>query len=881
MLLLLSAFIVIFEFIDPAGFYGAANWPLTQYMVSLINNGFSLSLLIVITYYTAEVVWRERTTGIGDIVDSMPVHNFIFWFSKLLAVCIVILSIFAVGMLATIANQFAKGYLHIDISQYLISLVYFNALFWILLSVLAFFIQAISPNKYMGMLIFVGYYFVARNILEHLGLEHNMFNFGHSPDMVYSDMNGYAWFITTQHYYMLYWGALALVLASFSYAMWQRGPDTNLKSRLNILGYSLGKRGQTTVVLGTVLFISMATLIHYNTRVINQFSTNDEVIDSQVAYETLYSQYEDDALPTVTSVDLEAAIFPSLRKIEAYATLVFENKSADTIHQFLVNYPRNSSIEIQGADIENFNPVLKTAWLVLPAPLKPKETLRLIIKVTRQHFGFKDANEDFSVLENGTFINNFELFPSFGVNRSFYLNDPHKRRNKELPAPQRAYKLEDESRYTESFFGAHTGLIDFKAKLSTSDEQIAIAPGSLVKYWTESGRNYFIYETKAPMINFYNIMSAELKVKSARYNGIDIAVYYHKAHKWNVDRMLQASEDALDFFSDTFGPYQHKQLRIIEFPGYRSFAQSFANTVPYSEKIGFITDLRNKQEIDPVYYVTAHEVAHQWFGHQLNAANVQGSQILSETLSQYAALQLMLKEYGEVKLRKFLAYELDAYLKGRASEYLEELPLMRAENQDYIHYRKGSVVMMAIADRIGFDALNRAIASLVSQFKFSEGQLATTLDLLEAIKAESSPEHIAFIEQQFTQITLYNIRMASAQLDKSNQQLTLNINAQQSRANGQGDETEQAFNDWVDIVIFNDDPNKFDANTKIVYREKHLLKSGDNQLIIDVSDIDGDAKFVGVDLLFAILTATVKTTLLRCSSTISSKPYWRVQQCSE
>ena len=93
------------------------------------------------------------------------------------------------------------------------------------------------------------------------------------------------------------------------------------------------------------------------------------------------------------------------------------------------------------------------------------------------------------------------------------------------------------------------------------------------------------------MVNFFSIMSSKLDSKKVEHAGVNIEVYYHPNHHWNVDRMIESSKDSLDYFQKVFSPYQHKQLRIIEFPGYRSFAQSFANTVPYSEKIGFITDL--------------------------------------------------------------------------------------------------------------------------------------------------------------------------------------------------------------------------------------------------------------------------------------------------
>jgi hypothetical protein len=61
------------------------------------------------------------------------------------------------------------------------------------------------------------------------------------------------------------------------------------------------------------------------------------------------------------------------------------------------------------------------------------------------------------------------------------------------------------------------------------------------------------------------------------------------------------------YYTTRFTPYQHKQVRILEFPNYASFAQSFANTIPFSESIGFIADLRDKEDIDYVFYVTVKE----------------------------------------------------------------------------------------------------------------------------------------------------------------------------------------------------------------------------------------------------------------------------------
>ncbi|MDT0594049.1 ABC transporter permease/M1 family aminopeptidase [Glaciecola petra] len=855
-LLLFAAFLIISTFVFASGDYGVRDWPITQYMVSQISNGVRLTLIIVITYYTAEVVWRERTVGIGDIIDSTPVPNFIFWLSKFCAVNFVTISVLVTGLMAALINQTVSGYTNYDLPQYIISLMYFEALPYILLTVLAFLIQALSPSKYVGMLIFVGYFLVSNFVMAQIGFEHNMFFYSSSPQMIFSDMNGYGWAMSSHHYYMLYWSALALVFSAFSFALWQRGPKVSLKSRWKLMGYHLGQGGQVLVVLGIVCFISVGTVIHYNTRVVNQFLLDEQVFELRAEYEKQYSLFEDAPLPSIVSVDINAAIFPNLRKIEVIADLTLINKTNESIDKFLINYPDHSRVEIESAEINGFNSDLKTAWMSFDKAMQPGQQKALRIKVTRQHFGFKDSDEDTSLVKNGTFIDNVSLLPTFGVQKNIYLSDQYERKKRDLPPPQRAYKLEDESRYNESFLGKHIGLIEFSATLSTDQSQIAIAPGYLQKYWVEGGRNYFQYKMDKPMINFYNLMSADLEVKSEIYNGVQISVYYHREHEWNVERMIQSSKDSLAFFEDAFGKYQHKQLRIIEFPGYRRFAQSFANTVPYSEQIGFIADLRDPATIDSVYYITAHEVAHQWFGHQLDAANVQGSAVLSESLSQYAALQVMRKQYGEVRIREFLSYELDAYLRGRSTEYLEEMPFMRVENQPYIYYHKGGIVLMAIADRIGFENMNRAIAGLIEQFKFSQGKRATTLDLLNAIKSVAEKSQYDFIEQQFSQITIYDIELIEAEVNtieagNTNPEklhlIELMVNVKQFSVDGVGEETSQQFADLVDIVIFDGDPNDFSNDTNILYHNKHRLEDGENTLLIQLEAISGRPKFIGVD----------------------------------
>ena len=847
-LLLFSAFSLISQLVDPSALYDAPNWPLTQTMLNLISGSFGLMMIIVVTYYSAETVWRERSVGMGDIVDSMPVFNLNFWLSKLIAVCLVIFSIYAASAIITILYQLMKGYDQIDIAQYAITIGFFYMPNWILLTVLAFLIQAMSANKYLGMLLFVGY-FIASLVFGELGLEHNMVNYGAMPQLQYSDMNRFGWYITTQSWYLLYWGSLALIFSVISYGLWQRGPQVALKARFAMLRYHIGTKGIAVAALGLLLFAVSANVIYDNTTIKNVYLTSDERQNLQEAYEKELGEYIDDNIPTYTKVDVTVDIYPYEKRIEAKADVELTNTFDEPIERFLVNFPQNSrdiDVNIDGGQLGENIGDFNTAWFTFDTPMQPGESRAGVISVTRERRGFKDGGYDTLLVENGTFINNGQLFPGFGFDDGRRITDRHERRKRDLPDLQRAYLLESETHQKETFFGKGIAEIAFSATISTSGDQFAIAPGYLQKEWQENGRNYFRYEMDKPILNFFSMMSGKLDAKKETYKGIDIEVYYHPEHHWNVDRMMESVRDSIDYFTEAFGPYQHKQMRIIEFPGYQSFAQSFANTVPYSERIGFITDIRDPSHIDPVYYVTAHEVAHQWWGHQVIPANVQGGAIISESLSQYSALMVMERKYGEAKIRTFLTYELDRYLRGRTTELLREMPMLRAENQQYIHYRKGSVVMMALKDKLGEARLNLALKSLVDDWYGRTDRYPTTLDLVAALKADATPEEQAYIDATFNEIALYeliNKETKAVELDKG-YQVTLTVDAKRFVADGEGQEEEQPMDEWVDIVLFANDPDDFAGEADILYQQKHRISSGENQIIVELDTLPA---YAGVD----------------------------------
>lgn len=835
------------------GLFGTGNWPVTYSMVEFIRNTVGLLVLVVITYYSAEVVWRERSVGIEGIVESTPTLNWILWLSKLASIWTVIVLLLVFSVFITINFQLGAGYSKLDLSQYFISLLYFNALPWMMMSVLAFLFQVVSPNKYIGMLLFV-LMILSEFVMEPLGFGHYMFRYSQSPELTYSDLDGYGHSLLRHSWYMLYWGALAFVLSIISYGLWQRGSQQGVLFRVKQLGYQIGYKGKWGLIVSGVVFVTSGAVIFYNTRIVNNYFTNQEYNQIHANYEKHYAEYAGMPVPTITKLNAAVDMFPAMRKVEINADMVLVNSSDQVIERFLISVPGynpvlatapgyseiNFSVDIEGGWLSPVGGELNTHWFEFDQAMQPGEQRSGNYKVLFQQQGFTDKANTLLMLGNGSFIQNAEAFPRFGYLPSEELINPVDRLKRGLPPPKRMHLLEEEDYYKQSMLGTvmglNSGYLEFETTVSTAIDQIAIAPGYLQREWEANGRRYFHYKMDAPIENYFAYLSGKYEVLRSHHNGVDLGIYYHADHSMNVELMLGALKDSIDYFSKSFGPYQHHQMRIVEFAGPSNFAQDFPNTIAYSEQSGFIHDLRDSNEIDQVYYMTAHEVAHQWWGGQVDAANVQGGTMLVETLAQYSALMLFKKKYGVYKLSELLRYELDSYLRGRSREAIEELPLVRVENQPYIHYNKGSLAMMALVGRLGEERVNRSLKRFLTEYKFSQTGYPTTTDLMEFIKEETNVEEQVFINALFEQINLYDLKLIEVgvlPVEENRFEVTLMIEAHRFEADGHGIETEALLSESIDIGLYTS--AEVLGDEQLVYLEKRMLVSGKNMIKVIVN----------------------------------------------
>jgi hypothetical protein len=225
---------------------------------------------------------------------------------------------------------------------------------------------------------------------------------------------------------------------------------------------------------------------------------------------------------------------------------------------------------------------------------------------------------------------------------------------------------------------------------------------------------------------------------------------------------------------------------------------------------------------------------------------MQGSTMLSESLAQYSALMVMKHKYGADQMRKFLKYELDKYLMSRATEKVAEEPLAKVENQQYIHYNKGSLVFYALQDYVGEDVFDRALKQFLLKWQFRGPPYPSSQDFMDTLATALDPKWSGLLDDLFRKITLFDNRIIEAtakKLPDGRYAVTLKVHAGKVHVDGTGKETPAEPDVPVDIGVFAASPGK-GSDGKPLYLEKRLLPAGDSTVTVTVEGMPAEA---GID----------------------------------
>ncbi len=811
-LAIFGIFLLFVSLIEGYEYFGLQSYPVTYKVIGDISGSTGIFMIIIVVFFSGELVWRDRVSKIHEVINATPHSSYASIFAKVLSLVSIAVFLQIIFISMGVLSQLMRGYTDIELGVYFTDFLVDTLPGYIIFAAIFVFIQTLVNNRYIGYFIGILFFFAWSIVVSALEIQSNMLMPGATPGIYYSDMSGFGPGMVGTHWFNLYWVLFAVLLVYLSAIFWPRSVVSGFKEKWKAATSNVSRRNLANLALIFILWFGVACFVFYNTQIRNSYLSSEEYEQTSIDYEKTYKKYQGRTLPILTDIDYFIDIFPKKRDVLVKADGRFKNKSDQPIDSLFFNTDENWNpvIKVNNSQLVLNDTILGFRIFELDKPLLPGESIDIVFESSYITEGFENSRGNTSVLENGTFFNNFSVLPTMGYSENAELGDKSDRKKHGLPEKDRMPALEATCSHqcmANYLTDGQADWVNVETVISTSSDQLAVAPGSLIEEWTEGDRRYFKYKVDHPSQNFYSFMSARYDVLREKYNGIDIEIYHDPKHGVNAQMMADAVRKSLKYYEENFGPYFHKQARILEFPRYSTFAQAFPGTMPYSESFGFIVNLEDSTENNVIDAVIAHEMAHQWWAHQEIPAKMQGGTMLTESFSEYSSLMVMKQTADDMKMKNFLKYDFDRYLRGRTAEREKELPLYKVENQGYIHYGKGSVILYALQDYIGADSVNAALAEFLAEYRYAEPPYPTSLDFLEILEPKVPDSLHYLIDDWFKHITLYDFRLnevEAKELDNGMYEVVMDIEARKLHADSVGNETEMPLHEWVDIGVYAD-----------------------------------------------------------------------------
>ncbi len=830
--------------------YGTPNLPLTRYIALYVSGGISLLSIIILVIYSGEAVHRTRKNKTFVFYDALPISDASLYFSKIIALVGISVILTITNIIIGMLFQTLNGYFVYELDIYLVYnfVLLFPGL--IMTIFLAFFIHVLVNNKFLGHFVVILLY-VGLPLLVLLAFKSTnpLLIFGQPTPFFISDLNGFGHYLTGITWVNLYWILMTAILVMIGKVFWTRGFFSSVKERLSFAKERFDIKTIVALITIIVAFISVAGYSYYNLKIVNTIEDGNYTQKAAADAEKRYAKYIGQAHPQVTDLKAYIDVFPRQRNVNAKGEFKIINNYTTAIDTLLleVQYPNEHTqlkrVVYNGAVLTPvvIDSVYRMYFYKLPKAMLPNEKAELTIEVSAETKGFANAMQT-EVLYNGSFFNS-AIFPRFHYDIGVLDNGVRKKYGLEkldFIYPPRT----DSTALKKNLFNEDANYINFEAVVSTTQDQIALAPGKLAKTWTEKDRTYYHYKLESQTDLFFNIVSAKYDVSTSSWTApsgkkVDIEIYHSPKHKRNLQHFIDGVKVTLEYCSKNFIEYPNSVIRIVEFPAHTVFAQSFVTTIPYSEDFGFAANFEKTEGFNYAFRVTAHEVAHQWWGHIVTPSKTSGANIISETLAEYTSLMTMKHQYGENGIKNFLKYSLDAYLKERAFSFKPERSLLNVETGSHIWYRKGSMVMYELQDLIGEDKINAALKNFVNEYKhFEKGVYPTSENLYEAIY-KVAPDSLQYaVEDGFTKIVMYENRVNTAKtkkLDNGTYETTFVVNSKKIYYDNKGkEERTDTTTNYIEVGLFGEDiVDKEDVPLKNpYYLQRKWLQPGKNTFTI-------------------------------------------------
>ncbi len=485
--------------------YGNTSFPVTYEMLELIAGTLYLFLIALITYHAGVLIWEERDSNNDEVQDALPMPEWPAFAAKFVALLSSIAIILAIAMVTAILVQYFHHYHRYQLGLFVATLFGIDFSAFIFLAVLAFFIHVLSPNKYVGYFAFIAFSILNFFVWRPLHVATYLVQFGLAPSMVYSDFFGYQPFFRAWAWFTLYWSAFCVVLVVATLLLWPRGRDLRWSSRLRNARLRFKGPLRVFAAVGLIAFVGIGAWIYYNTKVLNTLRSENDQDALQADYEKTYKKFESQPEPRITDVKYAIDIYPETRGMEMRGEQTIVNKTSQALSeiQFTLGNNYDTRIDLPGGKLAQGDTRLLFQTYSLEPPMQPGESRVMHFTVKARNRGFENSVTNREIVQNGTFFNS-TVAPMIGYQPTNEMTDRNKRKKFGLKEKDLMPALEQNctADCMDTYLSNNSDWVNVETVISTSPDQIAIAPGSLQREWIGEWTSLLPLQTRPLLSQF-------------------------------------------------------------------------------------------------------------------------------------------------------------------------------------------------------------------------------------------------------------------------------------------------------------------------------------------------------------------------------------------
>jgi len=413
-------------------------------------------------------------------------------------------------------------------------------------------------------------------------------------------------------------------------------------------------------------------------------------------------------MPAVVAVELDLELEPEHRAFRTEGRYLIFNHLDEPVTRipFTQGLTWDSlSWTLAGEPIEPENRA--GLWVVdLTAPLQPGDSLWVGFRASGTQPKGLTRNGGGSgsfILPSSVVLSVSDFAPGLGYSDNIGVDEDNESDEKEYPPD---YYLEQ----VDPMFGSPIPTTTW-VRITGPDYLTYTSVGNRVSEEHEDGKVTVVWESDHP-VRLLNVVAGKWDV----WRGEGTEIYYHPEHSYNIDEMGLSLDASRRWYSEWFAPFAWTTLRVNEFRA-GGGAQGYPTNITYSESIGFLTknDLRSLL----VFWVTAHEAAHQWWGNMLTPGDGPGGNIISEGMANFSTLLLMEQIKGEAARRELAKQIEGRYARGRQAD--GERPMVEVDGSHAgdgrVTYEKGAWVPWMLMGLIGREPILEGLREFIARYR--------------------------------------------------------------------------------------------------------------------------------------------------------------------